>query len=88
MADRLAHGLTKAGLTPVWPVEANLVFVVLPKALDERLKAAGAQYYVRNSDSLPPGIALRAGDALVRLVTSFATREAEVDRFVELAAKA
>jgi threonine aldolase len=88
MADRLARGLTEAGLAPVWPVEANLVFVVLPKTVNKRLKAAGAQYYVRASDSLPPGIALRAGDVLVRLVTSFATREAEVDRFVELAAKA
>jgi threonine aldolase len=88
MADRLARGLSEARLEPVWPVEANLVFVVLPKAVNERLKAAGAQYYVRNSDSLPPGTALRPGDALVRLVTSFATREADVDRFVELAAKA
>ena len=88
MADRLAAGLTKAGLAPVWPVEANLVFVILPKAVDERLRAAGARYYVRGSDSLPAGVALRPGDALVRLVTSFATRDAEVDRFVELAAKA
>ena len=88
MADRLAAGLAKAGLAPVWPVEANLVFVILPKALDERLRAAGAQYYVRASDSLPPDVSLQPGDALVRLVTAFATREAEVDRFVEVAAKA
>ena len=88
MADRLAAGLAKAGLAPIWPVEANLVFVILPKALDERLRAAGAQYYVRASDSLPPEVSLQPGDALVRLVTAFATREAEVDRFVEVAAKA
>jgi threonine aldolase len=88
MADRLAAGLSKVGLAPVWPVEANLVFVMLPKAVDARLKAAGAQYYARASDSLPPGAAVRPGESLVRLVTSFATRESEVDRFVELAAKA
>src|SRR4029077_12208500 len=41
MADRLAQGLKSAGLEPVWPVEANLVFVVLPRALDLKLKAAG-----------------------------------------------
>ena len=88
MADRLAAGLTKVGFAPVWPVEANLVFVILPKTVDERLKAAGARYYVRASDSLPPAATLQPGDALVRLVTSFATRESEVDRFIELAAKA
>lgn len=88
MADRLASGLTAAGLAPVWPVEANLVFVILSRAVDERLRAAGAQYYVRGSDSLPAGVVLRPGDALVRLVTSFATSPSEVDRLVELAAKA
>jgi threonine aldolase len=55
--------------------------------VDVRLRAAGAQYYSRNSDSLPAGVALRPGDALIRLVTSFATSQSEVDRFVELAAK-
>ncbi len=83
MADRLAHGLTAAGLKPVWPVEANLVFVALPRALDAKLKAAGADYYVRPSDSL----ALGADRVLVRLVTSFATSDAEIARFVELCQK-
>ena len=88
MADRLAAGLIKAGLKPAWPVEANLVFVILPAPVADRLKAAGAQFYVRSSDSLPAGAALRPQQVLIRLVTSFATRESEVDRFVELAAKA
>ncbi len=88
MADRLAAGLAAAGLAPVWPVEANLVFVTITRALDARLKAAGARYYVRNSASLPAGIAMATDDLLIRLVTSFATAEAEVDRFVQLAAKA
>ena len=88
MADRLAAGLTKAGLKPAWPVEANLVFVILPSQVADRLKAAGAQFYVRSSDSLPAGAALGPQQVLIRLVTSFATRESEVDRFVELAAKA
>ena len=87
MADRLAAGLTAAGRAPVWPVEANLVFVLIPKALDARLKAAGARYYVRNSSSLPAGVTMGGDDVLIRLVTSFATVESEVDRFVELAAK-
>ena len=45
MADRLAAGLAAAGLAPVWPVEANEVFVALPSPIDARLKAAGASYY-------------------------------------------
>ncbi len=83
MADRLAQGLTAAGLPPVWPVEANLVFVLLPRALDLKLKAAGADYYVRPSGSLDVG----ADRVLVRLVTSFTTTEAEIARFLELCQK-
>ncbi|MGH6770580.1 MAG: threonine aldolase family protein [Xanthobacteraceae bacterium] len=82
MADRLAAGLAASGLAPVWPVEANLVFVLLPSALDARLKAAGASYYVRHSDSLPAGVDTGPDRVLARLVTSFATTDAEVDRFV------
>jgi threonine aldolase len=80
MADRLADGLTAVGLPPLWPVEANLVFAALPAALDAKLRAAAAQYYVRNSGSLNLG----AGKVLVRLVTSFATTQDEIDRFVGL----
>ena len=42
------------GLTPVWPVEANLVFVALPRMLDVQLRAAGAQYYARPSGASYP----------------------------------
>ena len=86
MAERLARGLTAAGYAPVWPVEANLVFALLPKALDARLKAAGATYYIRNSDFLPAGMQPADDQMLVRLVTSFATMDAEIDRFIALVA--
>lgn len=86
MADRLAAGLTAAGRPPAWPVEANLVFVVIPKTVEARLKAAGARYYVRRSESLAAPLA--SDHCLIRLVASFATREDEIDRFVELAATA
>jgi threonine aldolase len=79
-ADLLAAQLTAIGITPVWPVEANLVFAVLPRALDAKLRAAGASYYVRSSDGLDIG----AGHVLVRLVTCFATTDEEIARFVEL----
>jgi threonine aldolase len=85
MADRLAAGLAAADLVPVWPVEANEVFVALPSRLDARLKGAGASYYPWTTDALPKGIAPERDATLVRLVTSFATTADEVDRFVALA---
>ena len=80
MADRVAEKLTAIGLQPVWPVEANLVFVVIPHALDAKLKAAGADYYVRSSHS----IAVPQSHVLIRLVTSFSTQPDDIERFVDL----
>jgi threonine aldolase len=80
MADRLSANLAAVGLAPVWPVEANLVFVALPRALDARLKAAGARYYARTNT----GLKLGSDEILARLVTSFATLEDEIDRFAHL----
>ncbi len=80
MADRLARELAATDLPPLWPVEANLVFVALPRALDAKLKAAGASYYVRSSEAL----CLPADTVLARLVTSFATQNEDIERFVNL----
>jgi threonine aldolase len=85
MADRLAAGLAGARLCPIWPVEANEVFVALPSAIDQRLKAAAATYYPWSTASLPDGTAIPQDTTLVRLVTSFATTVEEVDRFVAIA---
>jgi threonine aldolase len=79
-AGKLGAALSAIGLRPVWPVEANLVFAVVPRALDARLRAAGASYYVRNSENLDTG----ADNVLIRLVTSFATTEEDIERFVNL----
>ncbi|HEY5067303.1 MAG TPA: low specificity L-threonine aldolase [Xanthobacteraceae bacterium] len=80
MADRLAQKLTARGLKPLWPVEANLLFVALPQSLDDKLKAAGAAYYVRPSES----VNLPADRVLARLVTSYSTQDEDIDRFVHL----
>jgi threonine aldolase len=80
MASDLTEKLAAQGLPPVFPVEANLVFVALPCALDAKLKASGASYYVRPSEALR----LPADHVLARLVTSFATRQDDVERFVNL----
>ena len=53
---------------------------VLPPVLDAKLKAAGADYYVRSSGTLQIG----PDKVLIRLVTSFATGDEEIDRFVNL----
>ena len=81
MADQLSAKLGAVGLAPLWPVEANLVFVVMPRALDARLKAAGARYYLRTNTSLK----LDPDQILARLVTSFATKEEEIERFRAIA---
>jgi threonine aldolase len=85
-ADQLAAHLSAAGFAPVWPVEANEVFVALPRRVDERLKAAGASYYPWVSQGLPEGVTVAPDAVLVRLVTSFATSDGEVARFGEIAA--
>ena len=71
--------MKNAGIRVLWPVEANLVFAAMPKALDAKLKAAGAAYYVRRSDGLPED------EVLVRMVTSFATTRRR-DRTIHRAA--
>ena len=73
MADRLAAGLAKAGLAPVWPVEANLVFVQVPKAA--RGAAEGCRRALLCAPQRKPAAALAAGPdrCLIRLVASFAT---------------
>ena len=85
MADRLAGGLSRKGLRPVWPVEANLVFVGLPAELHDKLLAAGASYYTMHRDTART--ALRSStDVLARLVTSFATTDEDIDQFLEVIA--
>jgi threonine aldolase len=83
-ADALASRLIEAGLKPVWPVEANEIFVALPKALDARLRAGGASYYPWATQSVAKSAMPDVDHILVRLVTSFATTETEINRFTNL----
>ena len=85
MADRLSDKLAAAGMTPVWPVEANEVFALVSRAACDRLKAKGAAFYERLPDNLPKAAAVKPDSVLVRLVTSFATTAPEVDEFVSVA---
>jgi threonine aldolase len=86
MAKRLAAGLTAfPDVRLAWPCEANEAFLILPRALDAALRLAGAVYHPWSSRSLPAREMLGAEEALVRLVTSFATTEADVDRLLDAA---
>jgi threonine aldolase len=85
MADRLSDKLAAVGMPPVWPVEANEVFVLIARSGCDRLKAKGAAFYERMADGLPKTANVKPDSVLVRLVTSFATTTAEVDTFVSVA---
>jgi threonine aldolase len=88
MADRLAAGFAALGMPPVWPVEANEVFVALPAHVDTRLRREGALYHPWCTQALTSGTMLPSNTSLFRLVTSFATNPEEVDRFIATAAAA
>ncbi|MEM7670162.1 MAG: beta-eliminating lyase-related protein [Pseudomonadota bacterium] len=85
MADRLASGIAAIdGATVINPVEANILFVAMRLDQHRRLQAAGAQYYSENLDLDENGP--DDGPWEARLVTSFQTSEADVDRFLEVMA--
>jgi threonine aldolase len=80
MAARLAKGLGgMEGVEFASPVEANEIFVRLPLAMIDRLRSAGAEFHPwpKSGDG--------AAGATVRLVTSFATQDADVDTFLAAA---
>lgn len=81
----LVEGLRGLGVTPEWEPEANLVFVRLPRAMHQRLRAAGATYHLWDGP-------LDRGDPdeplLCRLVCDWSTGPGAVDRFLAAAAGA
>ncbi len=76
MAARLAEGLSaSAGARPVYPVQANEVFTVLPAAMREGLRKEGFRFY-----DWPDG-----GAGCVRLICAFDTAREDVDAFLATA---
>jgi threonine aldolase len=88
MAERLRVGfgsLNSARLA--WDTESNEVFAVLPKASAKAATEQGARFY----DWLEPrDMPEKVGkdEALIRMVTSFATTEEDVDQFLSICASA
>ncbi|MGL5448411.1 MAG: threonine aldolase family protein [Rhabdaerophilum sp.] len=86
MAQRLATGLAAIpGLRLGWSQDINEVFPIMPQTLMDHLHAQGAKFYDWSETSLAPETALQQGEVVARLVTSFVTRETEVDQFIALA---
>lgn len=78
LAKKLADGLLQIkGAELAQKVQVNEIFVWLPDASIKRLRSAGAKFY----DWMPP----MGERTMIRLVTSFATAESDVAKFLEIA---
>ncbi|MBP2462196.1 MULTISPECIES: low specificity L-threonine aldolase [unclassified Rhizobium] len=88
MADRLRTGfgaLNSARLA--WPTTSNEVFAVLPKASAKAAEEQGARFYNWPAPrDIPEKV--KADEVLIRMVTSFATTEEDVDQFLSICASA
>ena len=83
---RLAEGLGEVpGVRIPLGADANLVFPILPRALHDKLQAAGAVYHLWPGAG-PAGFDDVADDEVfARMVTSFATRDEDIDALLKLA---
>jgi threonine aldolase len=84
MAASLANVVTKAPrLRLAWPQQANEVFVIMPRSECDRMAKAGALFYPQ---AAPADIAPEMSDdeILTRFVTSFATEDAEIEKFAQI----
>lgn len=73
MAEKLSAGIVAAGYSLLAETETNQVFPILPNALIERLQDQFSFYIWQPVDE---------HTSVVRLVTSWATEEAQVDRLL------
>lgn len=84
MAQRLALAIEASSKARLgWRAQANEVFAIIGKEVVENLTKAGARFYAWQK---PRSFADSIGEdeVMCRLVTSFATTPAEVDRFAGL----
>lgn len=81
MAQTLADAIMASnGARLAGRPQANEVFAIIPKARIAPLRAAGANFYEWPADGLEQPLA--ENEELVRLVTSFATRDEHITDFV------
>ncbi|WP_316860226.1 low specificity L-threonine aldolase [uncultured Cohaesibacter sp.] len=83
MATKLAEGLDATSFCrTVCPTQANEVFAVIPKKLAEKAQSNGAVFHDWPSLGLDGKERLSEDEGLYRLVCSFRSTEAEIDRFL------
>jgi threonine aldolase len=83
MAKKLADGLQKLrGVRLLYPVQANEIFPILPLAMKVSLEKAGFGFYEWATPEAG------AGEIGLRLVTSFSTDPAHVEKFLTVASAA
>ena len=73
MAGKLSAGITESGFEFAAETETNQIFPILPNSLIERLKNAFDFYVWEKVDD---------EQSVIRLVTSWATDEKQVDAFI------
>ncbi len=78
IAERLRKGIDASGKARLaWPSQANEVFFIAAEGVAESLQAAGAAFH---RWPMPHDV---EGEAIYRLVASFASTEDDADRFIE-----
>ncbi|MEQ1404462.1 low specificity L-threonine aldolase [Neorhizobium sp. Rsf11] len=84
MADRLRAGIRSLNSTRLaWDTTSNEVFAVLNKASAEAAQARGAKFYDWPAPHAMPE-PVKDDEMLIRLVTSFATTEEDIDQFLSI----
>ncbi|MCF1470474.1 low specificity L-threonine aldolase [Agrobacterium vitis] len=84
MAERMRAGLNKNNKARLaWNTESNEVFAVIGKDAAKQAEARGAKFYEWLVPRDEPGL-VGQDNVLIRLVTSFATTEQDVDQFLDI----
>ncbi|EJK79699.1 low specificity L-threonine aldolase [Rhizobium sp. AP16] len=82
MADRLRAGIEQArGARLAWPTASNEVFAIISKSAAKTAEDKGAKFYEWPIPESQPDL-VNENEALIRLVTSFATTEDDVAGFL------
>lgn len=83
MADHLRAGIGGSNSARLaWPTASNEVFAVVTKSAAKTAEEKGAKFYEWPIPVANPEL-VGDGETLIRLVTSFATTEADVDGFLK-----
>ncbi len=84
MADCLRDGITRSERARLaWPTYANEVFCIISQSVEDELTQQGAIFHEWNLPRAEQNI-MGDDENLIRLVTSFATKSDQVDRFIDL----